>query len=54
LRTVKEYHETVGYIHLNPVRRGLVRKAKDWKWSSAHEYAGINGEEAGATLWVED
>ena len=24
LRTVKEYNETVKYIHLNPVRRGLV------------------------------
>jgi hypothetical protein len=45
LRTVKEHHETVEYIHLNPVRRGLVKRAADWKWSSAHEYAGISGEE---------
>ena len=45
LRTVKEYNETVEYIHLNPVRRGLVRQATDWKWSSVHEYAGISGEE---------
>ena len=28
LRTVKEYHETVEYIHLNPVRRGLVKRAE--------------------------
>jgi putative transposase len=26
LRTVREYHETVEYIHLNPVRRGLVTR----------------------------
>jgi putative transposase len=26
LRTVKEYHERVEYIHLNPVNRGLVTK----------------------------
>ena len=26
LRTVKEYHETVEYIHFNPVRRGLVSR----------------------------
>ncbi len=25
----------IDYIHLNPVRRGLVEKAVDWKWSSA-------------------
>ena len=45
LRTVKEHHETVEYIHLNPVRRGLVRNAADWKWSSVHEYSGVSGEE---------
>ncbi len=38
LRTVKEYSETVEYIHLNPVRRGLVRRPEEWKWSSVHEY----------------
>jgi len=45
LRTVKEYNEKVEYIHLNPVRRGLVKDARDWKWSSVHEYAGVSGEE---------
>ena len=38
LRTVKEYHETVEYIHRNPVRRGLAKRAEDWRWSSVHEY----------------
>ena len=45
LRTVKEYNETVEYIHLNTVRRGWVKRARDWKWSSVHEYAGVSGEE---------
>ncbi len=45
LRTMKEYHETVEYIHLNPVRGGLVRRAEDWRWSSVHEYAGMSAEE---------
>jgi putative transposase len=40
LRRVKEYHETVDYIHWNPVRRGLAAKPQDWRWSSVHEYAG--------------
>ena len=45
LRTVKEYNETVEYIHLNPVRRGLVKQVTHWRWSSIHEYAGVRGEE---------
>jgi putative transposase len=40
LRTVKEYHEKVDYIHQNPVRAGLVKRAEDWFWSSAREYSG--------------
>ncbi len=42
LRTVREYMDTVGYLHLNPVRRGLVMKPEDWRWSSASEYSGVN------------
>ena len=40
LRTVKEYHEKVDYIHLNPVKRGLVTKPEGWRWSSIHDYTG--------------
>ena len=40
LRTVKEYNAKVEYIHLNPVKAGLVRRAEDWRWSSVHDYAG--------------
>ncbi len=40
MRTVREYHEDVEYIHLNPVRAGLVRRPEDWKWSSVHDYTG--------------
>jgi len=25
----------IDYVHLNPVRRGLVARATDWRWSSA-------------------
>ena len=32
------------YIHRNPVRRGLVEKPEDWKWSSFLHYAtGVEG-----------
>jgi len=40
LRTVKEYWEKVEYIHQNPVRAGLAKRADDWLWSSAREYTG--------------
>ncbi|HEV2379951.1 MAG TPA: transposase [Terriglobia bacterium] len=45
LRTVKEYGETVEYIHWNPVRRGYVSRPEAWKWSSAKEYAGVDAAE---------
>ena len=39
-RTVGEYNEKVEYIHLNPVRAGLARRAEEWPWSSVHDYTG--------------
>jgi len=46
LRTVKECSEKVEYIHLNPVKAGLVRRAEDWPWSSVREYSGTLREKA--------
>jgi REP element-mobilizing transposase RayT len=40
LRTVKEYQEKVEYIHLNPVKAGLVSRPEEWRWSSVHDYTG--------------
>ena len=31
--------EKLRYIHRNPVRRGLVKRPEDWKWSSFLHYA---------------
>ena len=45
LRTVQEYKEKVEYIHLNPVKAGLVSRPEDWRWSSYNEYAGISVDE---------
>ncbi|HKS76235.1 MAG TPA: transposase [Terriglobales bacterium] len=36
--------EKLRYIHRNPVKRGLVERPEDWKWSSFVHYAtGIEG-----------
>ncbi|MFH1961294.1 MAG: transposase [bacterium] len=29
------------YIHLNPIRAGMVKELNEYKWSSYHDYAGI-------------
>ncbi len=44
--------EKLAYMHLNPVRRGLVERAVDWKWSSARWYE--QGRTVGVPIeWVE-
>ena len=43
LRSDDDVHEKVAYIHMNPVRRGLVERATDWVWSSARDYDGESG-----------
>ena len=38
--TEKFYRQKFNYIHLNPVRKGLVRSAVDWRFSSAGYWLG--------------
>jgi putative transposase len=35
----KKKIEKLGYMHMNPVKRGLVTRPKDWPWSSYCFYA---------------
>ena len=41
LRSVKDTHEKIRYVHGNPVRRGLVLRPEDWPWSSASDWLGL-------------
>ena len=42
--THSKFVEKLRYIHRNPVRRGLVAKPEDWKWTSFRHYeTGILG-----------
>lgn len=34
----KELWQKIKYIHMNPVRKGLVEKPEDWKYNSAVDY----------------
>ena len=47
LRTVKEYHDKVDYIHPNPVKARLADQPQDWRWSSVHDYTGTMETPAG-------
>ena len=35
LRTRGQYDETFDYVHMNPVKHGLVDEPAKWQWSSA-------------------
>jgi putative transposase len=37
--STKKKNEKLGYMHTNPVKRGLVTYASDWAWSSYSFYA---------------
>jgi putative transposase len=36
-------HRIIEYIHMNPVRRGLVERPEQWEWSSARDWMGFAG-----------
>ena len=37
------WKQKLGYIHMNPVRKGLVREPEHWRYSSANYWVN-NGE----------
>ncbi len=38
LRDEHDFQQHVDYIHNNPVKHGLVKRASDWRYSSIHRY----------------
>ncbi|MGD9632605.1 MAG: transposase [Pirellulales bacterium] len=38
IETRRKLEQKLDYMHLNPVRAGLVKRAVDWPWSSARWY----------------
>ena len=34
----RDYYAHLDYVHLNPVKHGLVKRAVDWPYSSFHRY----------------
>ncbi|HEY2837601.1 MAG TPA: hypothetical protein VGJ26_00520, partial [Pirellulales bacterium] len=48
----KKVDEKLEYMHLNPVRAGLAKRAVDWQWSSARWY--LEGRDVGVKIeWID-
>ncbi len=43
LFTAEMFEQKLNYIHFNPVKAGFVDKPRDWRYSSARNYAGEEG-----------
>lgn len=51
--TERKRVEKLRYIHRNPVRRGLVLRPEEWKWSSfTHHATGVEGRVEIESRWT--
>ncbi len=48
IRNYDQFTDKLRYLHRNPVKRGLVSRPEDWKWSSFRHYA--IGEDCGVEI----
>jgi hypothetical protein len=39
VRNEKELAARLEYMHLNPVKKGLVKRQEDWRWSTYNNFA---------------
>ena len=39
VRHAKEFNDRLTYMHLNPVRKGLVNTPEGWRWSSCQNFS---------------
>ena len=53
VRHGKEFAERLAYMHMNPVRKGLVAKPEDWPWSSYNNFALDHTLVAGCPIQVD-
>lgn len=40
-RNLRHFRKTLDYIHQNPVKAGLAKRAEDWPWSTARCWEGF-------------
>ena len=37
----KDYRAHMDYVHINPLKHGLVNNVKDWQYSTFHSYVAL-------------
>ena len=56
-RDEEDLNRCIDYVHVNPLRHGLVDRVSDWPWSSFHRYVKIGSysvDWGGACEWYGD
>ncbi len=52
IRNDQHFYTALNYIHINPVKHGLVDSPYDWPWSSVHEYLDTQGQQWLRQQWT--
>jgi putative transposase len=50
VRHQREYSQRLNYMHSNPVRKGLVGKPEEWRWSSFRNFSRDEAERAACPI----
>lgn len=56
-RDERDFRRCVDYVHVNPLKHGLVDRVADWPWSSFHRYVRVGEytkEWGSADVWYGD
>ena len=53
VRHAKEYGQRLNYMHSNPVRKGLVAKPEEWRWSSFRNFSREESERAACPIEID-
>ena len=53
VRHAKEFRDRLQYMHLNPVRKNLVSRAEEWRWSSYNNFALDKGKVACCPIQID-
>ncbi|MGH9432903.1 MAG: REP-associated tyrosine transposase [Terriglobia bacterium] len=53
VRHAREFSHRLEYMHMNPVRKGLVAKAEEWQWSSYTNFTLDESQRAACPIQID-
>ena len=53
VRHATEFSQRLEYMHMNPVRKGLVAKAEEWQWSSCRNSTLDESQQAACAVQID-